>query len=181
MGLLGKYTTYVGGVATSAHTLLATLFPTNPFASMLSNGDEKKAQAAVIAVATSNPGADPNGGGIQPVGGIQQGDLQMFPTGVDLTFGGSPDVSKIVWNNPGDPANGYIPDITSPTAGPGYTQGTDKTGNPTGTIPEIVALATNEDPSGQGTADPSSDGPAIYKNNTIGQPQTPGSSGAPKS
>jgi len=136
---------------------------------MLSNGDETKAQQAVTAVATSNPGADPNGGGLQPAGGIQMGDLGMFPTGVDLTFGASPDVSKVKWVNPGDPANGYIPDITSPTAGPGHTQGTDKTGDPTGTIPEIQLLATDEDPSDQGTADPSTDGPAIYKNNAIGR------------
>jgi len=177
MGQLGKYTTYVGGSANPAHALLATLYPNNPFATMLSNGDESKAQAAVLAVATSNPGPDPNGGGLQPKGGIQQGDLGMFPTGVDLTFGASPDVSKVKWAKPGDPANGYIPDITSPTAGPGHTQGTDKTGDPTGTIPEIKLLATDEDPSDQNLRDPSSDGPAIYKNNAIGAPQTPGDSG----
>jgi hypothetical protein len=180
MGLLGKYTTYVGGGPSPAHALLATLFPNNPFASMLSNGDEKKAQAAVLAVATSNPGLDPNGGGIQPVGGIQAGDLGMFPTGVDLTYGAAPDTSKVKWVNPGDPANGYIPDVTSPTAGPGHIQGTDKTGDPTGTIPQIQAESTNIDPSDQDLADPSKNGPAIYKNNTLGQPQTPGSSGAPE-
>lgn len=191
MGQLGRYTTYVGGSANPAHALLATLFPDSPFAKWLPNGDEAGAQAAVLTQATANPGADnpgtwgpegaaTGGGGIQPAGGIQAGDLQMFPTGVDLTFGGAPDTSKVKWVNPGDPANGYIPDVTSPTAGPGHTQGTDKTGDPTGTIPQIVAEATDEDPSDQGTADPSVNGPAIYKSNTIGQPQTPGSSGAPE-
>ena len=177
MGQLGRYTTYVGGGANSAHSLLATLYPKSPFASMLSNGDEKKAQAAVLAVATSDPGADPNGGGLQPSRGIQAGDLGMFPTGVDLTYGAAPDVSKVKWKNPGDPANGYIPDVTSPTAGPGHIQGTDKTGDPTGTIPQIQAEATNTDPSDQGLRDPSNDGPAIYKNNALGAAQTPGNSG----
>jgi len=177
MGLLGKYTTYVGGGANPAHALLATLYPNAPFAKMLANGDEKKAQDAVTAVATSDPGPDPNGGGLQPKGGVQAGDLGMFPTGVNLAFQGGPDVSKIKWKNPGDPANGYIPDVTSPTAGPGHTQGTDKTGDPSGTIPQIQAEATNEDPSDQGLRDPSNDGPAIYKNNTVGQPQKLGDSG----
>lgn len=162
MGQLGKYTTYVGGKAVPAHALLSTLYPKSPFAVMLSNGDEKAAIAAVMKVATSDPGPDPNGGGLQPAGGIQAGDLGMFPTGVDLTYGGSPDVSKVKWVKPGDPASGYVPDITSPTAGPGHTQGTDKTGDPTGTLPQIKTLATDEDPAGQGLKDPSSDGPAVY-------------------
>jgi hypothetical protein len=185
MGQLGRYTTYVGGGASPAHALLATLYPGSPFAKMLSNGDETKAQAAVFAVATSDPGQDPNGGGIQPKGGVQAGDLGMFPTGVDLTFKGSPDVSKVKWTNPGDPANGYIPDVTSPTAGPGHTAGADKTGDPTGTIPQLVATATTSDPGSQtspfneaqGTRDPSNDGPAVAKNNALGQPQTKGDSG----
>lgn len=190
MGLLGKYTTYVGGAATAAHTLLSTLFPNAPFASQLANGDEVKAQAAVIAVATSNPGADPNGGGLQPVGGIQAGDLGMFPVGVDLTFAGSlvsapnspPDVASVKWTNPGDPANGYMPDVTSPTAGPGHTLGTDKTGDPTATIPQLTAESTvgdgfGEDPAGQDLRNPVNDGPAVAKNNTIGAPQVLGDSG----
>src|SRR5579885_2375692 len=100
MGQLGRYTTYVGGGASPAHALLATLYPNSPFAKALSNGDEVKAQGIVSAIATSDPGPDPNGGGIQPKGGIQAGDLQMFPTGVDLTFSGAPDISKIKWSDP---------------------------------------------------------------------------------
>ncbi len=174
MGQLGKYTTYVGGSKTPAYTLLASLYPNSPFASML--GDEKTAQEAVYTQATADPGADnpgdyqaegkaTGGGGIQPKGGTQAGDSGMFPSGVDLSFGGSPDVTTVKWVNPGDPANGYVPDITSPTAGPGHTEGTDKTGDPTGTLPEIKALATTSDPSGQNLRDPSKDGPAIYKAN----------------
>lgn len=185
MGLLGKYTTYVGGTPTAAHTLLSTLYPAGPFAPMLSNGDEKAAQAVVIAIASSDPGDDPNGGGIQPAHGIQAGDLGMFPTGVDLTFEGRtltppnspPDVASVKWVNPGDPANGYVPDITSPTAGPGHTEGTDKTGDPTATLPQIVAESTTSDPADQNLRNPIKDGPAIYGSNAVGSPQPLGDSG----
>lgn len=181
MGQLGKYTTYVGGNKNAARTLLATLYPNGPFNGML--GDEVTARAAVYTQATADPGADnagdfqaegkaTGGGGLQPKGGIQAGDGDMGLGTVNLNFGGAPDVSKIKWSDPnsagktaGNPANGYIPDITSPTAGPGHTEGSDKTGDPTGTIPEIQALATTSDPTGQNLKDPSSDGPAIYKAN----------------
>lgn len=190
MGTLGKYTQYVGGVATAAHKLLSTLFPDGPYGdntpgTPLAKGDETAAQALIIAVATSNPGPDPNGGGLQPSSGMQAGNLQIFPAGVDLSFAGKalsapngpPDPSTVAWKNPGDPANGYIPDITSPTAGPGHTLGKDKTGDPTATIPEIVAEATDQDPVGQDTRNPIKDGPAIYSSNTVGNPQKLGDSG----
>src|ERR1700743_2603050 len=177
MGQLGKYTTYVGGGATAGHALLSKLYPNTPFADMVPTGDEAKAQAMVHQIATSDPGNDPNGGGLQPKGGIQAGDAGMFPNGVDLSFGAAPDVSSVKWTNPGDPANGYIPDVTSPTAGPGHTEGTDKPGDPTGTIPQIQAEATTSDPAGQDLRDPSSVGSSIYKNNALGQAQTLGNSG----
>jgi len=186
MGTLGRYTTYVGATGDAntlkQRALLAQLYPNSPMAlaGALANADETKAQAAVLAVATSDPGPDPNGGGIQPKGGIQAGDVGMGLGSVDLTFGGAPDITKVAWKNPGDPANGYVPDITSPTAGPGHTQGTDKTGNPTGTLPEIQQLATDEDPSGQGTVDPSGVGNAIYKYNKLGSAQKTGQSTDPQ-
>ena len=64
---------------------------------------------------------------------IQQGDPGFFPKGVDMTYKtdsatgatiSAPDQTKFVYKNPGDPANGYLPDITSP--GPGKMEGTDK-------------------------------------------------------
>jgi hypothetical protein len=186
MGKLGKYTTYVGGSANPAHALLATLYPNCPFAKMLPNGDELAAQQVILDAASADPGADPKGGGIQPKGGVQAGDLGMFPTGVDLTFGGAPDISKIKWSDPsnkgqtaGNPANGYIPDITSPTEGPGHAEGTDKTGDPSATVPQIKAELNQfggYDNAGQGTADPSTTATAVSKYNTLGQLQTLGQS-----
>lgn len=181
MGLLGKYTTYVGGAATAAHTLLSQLFSNGPFATQLANGDEIKAQAAVIAVATAKVVAGV--GGLQPSDGQQAGDLGMFPSGVDLTFGGAnvsppnspPDVSTVKWTNPGDPANPYIPDISSPPNG--GTEGSDKSVDPGISVAEAASISTTEDPAGQDLRNPVTDGPAIYKNNTIGAPQNMGDSG----
>jgi hypothetical protein len=183
MGLLGKYTTYVGGVATDAHKLLAQVFSQGPYATLLAAGNEAGAQAAVIAVATSDPGPDPNGGGLQPAHGIQQGDLGMFPNGVDMTFAGSllappnspPDVSTVKWVNAGDPANPYIPDITSPPDG--GTEGSDKNVNPQISIAEIQEFSTTEDAAGQDLRNPVSDGPAVVANNIIGKAQKLGDSG----
>jgi len=171
MGLLGKYTTYVGGVATPAHKLLSKLFPAHPFATAVTAGDEKAAQKQVIDIATAPV---VNGvGGLKPSDGIQAGDLGMFPTGVKLGWGGSPNVPAVKWNNPGDPGDAYIPDITSP--GPGKTDGRDKVADPG--VGSTDVPHTNQDPAGQNLRNPSNDGPAIYSNNTIGSPQKLGDSG----
>lgn len=177
MGVLGRYTSYVGGgAATVAHKLLSKLFPDGPLATQVANGDEKGAQALAQAIATAKVA---NGvGGIQPADGIQAGDLGMFPAGVDLSFGytigsppnSSPDVTTVKWTNPGDPANPYTPDITSP--GPGLTAGTDKNVDP-----KIAAADINPAPSLDDVRDPSNDGPAVSANNTIGAPQKLGDSG----
>ncbi len=171
MGLLGKYTTYVGGIATDAHKMLTRLFPASPFAAPLTSGDEKAAQKMVIDVATAKV---QNGvGGIQPSDGVQQGDLGMFPTGVRLGFGDSPNVTEVQWTNPGDPANPYHADPSSP--GPGKTDGKDKTTDP-GLKPGDLP-STDSDPAGQNLRNPANDGPAIYSNNTLGKPQKLGESG----
>jgi hypothetical protein len=180
MGQLGKYTTYVGGSKTAARTLLGTLYPNGPFATMM--GDEDAAKKAVYTQATADPGqANPDnfapegaatgGGGLQPKGGLQAGDSGMFPQGVNLTFTPVdpnliPDVSKVAWKNAGDPINGYVPDITSPSKGPHHTDGASKDQKPDAAVlAEVVALATDEDTSGDNLRNPASDGPAIYKAN----------------
>lgn len=185
MGLLGRFTTYVGGSQSTAqlaaHNLLSKLFPAGPLATQVANGDEAAAQAIVLAVATSNPGPDPNGGGLQPAKGLQAGDLQMFPQGVDLTFGnaagsgGTPDVTTVKWKNPGDPANPYIPDITSPPDG--WNTGLDKATDPKIAISDVQAESTTEDPTGENLRNPSADAPAVVSNNILGKAQKLGDSG----
>lgn len=181
MGVLGRYTTYVGGVATDAHKLLAKLFPASAaYPTMqamqgdLPAGNEAAAQAVIQKNATAN--VDATGvGGLRPANGLQQGDLGMFPTGVQSGYGGSPDVATVKWQNAGDPANPYAPDITSP--GPGKTDGKDKNVDPKISIQDLQEFSTTEDTAGQDLRDPSADGPAIYGNNTIGSPQKLGDSG----
>ncbi len=181
MGVLGRYTTYVGGVATDAHKLLAKLFPADAsyptmqaMQGALPAGNEAAAQAIVQKNATAN--VDASGvGGLRPANGVQQGDLGMFPTGVLSGYGGSPDVSAVKWQNAGDPANPYAPDITSP--GPGKTGGKDKNVDPKISIADLQEFSTTEDPEGQGLRVPADVGPAIYANNTIGSPQKTGDSG----
>lgn len=54
------------------------------------------------------------------------GDPGMFPTGVDMKFGGSPDVSKLpnsALKAIGGPANPWIPNLASP--GPGVVSPVD--------------------------------------------------------
>lgn len=182
MGLLGKYTSYVGGgAATSAHKLLSKLFPAGPFATQVTQGDEKGAQAIVQATATAPVS---NGiGGVQPSDGVQAGDLGMFPKGVDLSFAGRtldppnapPDVASVAWKNPGDPANAYVPDVTSP--GPGLTAGTDKNVDPQISVADVQQTSTTEDPSGQNLRNPVNDGPAVASASTIGKQQPLGDSG----
>ena len=182
MGLLGKYTTYVGGVATDAHKLLAKLFPGGPFATPLTQGDEAAAQKIVTAQATAKVVAGV--GGVQPSDGIQSGDMGMFPNGVDLNYAytvgvvapaAPPDVSKVKWTNPGDPANPYIPDITSPqNLG---TDPSDKSVDPGISVADAQAIATTEDTAGQNIRNPIGDGPAVATNNTIGSVQKLGNSG----
>lgn len=171
MGLLGKYTTYVGGVATDAHKLISKLFPAGPFAKEVTAGDEKAAQKIVTAIATAPV---VNGvGGLKPSDGVQAGDLGMFPTGVRLGWGDSPDIPNFKWKNPGDPGDAYIPDITSP--GPGKTEGRDKAQDPGVTSTDVPR--TSSDPAGQDLRNPANDGAAIYSNNMIGNPQKMGDSG----
>jgi len=181
MGVLGRYTTYVGGSASDAHKLLSKLFPASAaYPTMqalqgdLPAGNEAAAQKVIQANATAK--VDSTGvGGLQPSDGVQQGDLGMFPTGVPLGFGASPDVTTVKWQNPGDPANPYAPDITSP--GPGLTDGKDKNVDPKISVQDLQEFSTTEDTAGQDLRVPAADGPAIYSNNTIGSAQKLGDSG----
>lgn len=181
MGVLGRYTTYAGGVASDAHKLLAKLFPADanyPTMQALQGavpaGNEAAAQVVIQKNATAN--VDAAGvGGLRPANGVQQGDLGMFPTGVLSGYGGSPDVTTVKWINAGDPANPYAPDITSP--GPGKTDGKDKNVDPMISIADLQEFSTTMDPGGENLRVPSNDGPAIYANNTIGSPQKLGDSG----
>jgi hypothetical protein len=57
-----------------------------------------------------------------------QGDKDLFGSGVSLEYATAPDTTEVKWNAAGDPANPYVPDLTSP--GPGKTDGVDKDADP---------------------------------------------------
>src|SRR5690349_5635370 len=120
----GKYTVYAPP-ANDKNNLLNKLFRSSnpseqpPTQDMV--GKESGARAAILAIATAPV---VNGvGGIQPSNGVQAGDPGMFPQGVSLDFSGKlasiqpPDTAEgkdVTWQRPGDPANSYVPDISSP-------------------------------------------------------------------
>jgi len=44
------------------------------------------------------------------------GDIQMFPSNVDLAYGKAPKLEEAQVDRAGDPANPYVPDLSSPGA-----------------------------------------------------------------
>lgn len=103
-------------------------------------------------------------------GNVQQGDPDYFPKGVDMTYKASeaagnvysaPDLGAIKWKQPGDPANGYFPDITSP--GPGKTDGVDKNVNPKLDPQSLKPFYTPE--STPGTLSPVKASVGVYEKN----------------
>lgn len=115
--------------------------------------------------------------------GIIDGAHAQFPEGFDLKFtGAGADIqapntlatADNAWNAPGDAANSYVPDITSP--GPGKTEGIEKNVNP-----EIKAsdVKPNYIPGGPGTGtkSPSVTSGKLYDAQTLGQALRKGVSG----
>lgn len=163
----GKYTTYAPP-ASDKNTLMNKLYRSDdaaqqPIVQDLV-GKENEAREAIVALGRSY---------LQPA--HQQGDLGHFPTGVNLNYSDAPDVTEVAWENAGDPANPYTPDISSP--GPGKTAGTDKDQDPdlstTDLKPNYVPGAPNT-----GTKSPSATNSKIIAANALGVPGVVGDSGA---
>ena len=117
----GRYTVYVPN-ASERNKRLAKMFNENS-----PNGlgeiygaayqtDPKAAAEAAVKVATGEVNAA-GVGGMLPTNGKQAGDINMFPNGVLIGYGGSPNFEDVKWKNPGDPANPFVPDLSSPGAG----------------------------------------------------------------
>ena len=172
----GKYTQYAP-LSSDNHAFLNKLFHSNnatevPITQDLV-GKENDAREAIVALAKQL---------LQPA--HQQGDAGMFPMGVDLDFSGKsasvqpPDTSEgkdVKWVNPGDPANSYVPDITSP--GPGRTDGKDKDVDPKVAAKDIKPTYVPAGPA-TGTRSPSVTDPKIVAANVLGSSGKLGDSGA---
>lgn len=111
----GRYTIYVP-VKSDKSERLFRLFKFG--APDIYGGAENNSAAAQLTAANAKKLFD----------GVVPGDTEMFGAGVSLTYGSAPDTKEVKWSAPGDPANPYIPDLTSP--GPGKTEGTQKDSDP---------------------------------------------------
>lgn len=116
----GRYTTYLS-VKSGKTDLLSKLFK-GGFSGLYS-GAEDNSKAAESAVSTAKSVLD------------GKGDPDMFGSGIDLSYGTAPNTTEVKWGKAGDPANPYVPDLSSP--GPGKTEGTQKDADP-GLKPEDV-------------------------------------------
>lgn len=112
----GKYTVFAPE-ANPKNLLLAKLFPASPTSVFV--GQEKEYREAVVAAGNqylTSPSVT--------------GDAYFGP-GVNRDYSLAPDIlagAEGAWKNPGDPANSFAPDLSSP--GPGKTEGTDKSSDP---------------------------------------------------
>ena len=162
----GKYTVYAPP-ASDKNTLLNKLFRSDdatlksPVQDLV--GKETDAREMVVSLAKTS---------LTPA--HQAGDLGHFPSGVDLNFAGAPNLNDVQWSNPGDPANSFAPDITSP--GPGKTTGTDKDSDPEIKVVDLKPTYVPGAPD-TGTKSPSTTNAKVVAANLLGVPGTLGDSG----
>lgn len=159
----GKYTQYAAE-ASPKNTLLNKLFKgnttvPNPMTDL--EGKELDARKEILDIAKAV---------LTPA--VQHGDPGQFPSGVNLKFEGDPngttppDLDKVAWTKPGDPANGYMPDITSP--GPGVTDPLAKDTDPKIKVVDIKGAGYVPGAPGTGTKSPTETSAAVVSNNALG-------------
>lgn len=160
----GKYTKYAPEASTR-NTLLNKLFKGNSsLSSPLVDLEGKELDARQQTVERGKALLVPT---------VQQGDPGHFPSGVNLKFAGdqngvtAPDLSKVKWVQPGDPANAFTPDITSP--GPGNTDPRSKDVDPKITVSDIKGAGYVPGAPGTGTKSPSATSAAVVENNELGE------------
>lgn len=113
----GKYTIYAP-VSSEKNILLGKLFKHGPASDFVGNEVDYRS----IVVNSGNTKLKPS---------LQTGDNTIFGSAVSLDYAGAPDIlagADNLWKNAGDPANSYVPDVSSP--GPGKTDGVDKSADP---------------------------------------------------
>lgn len=160
----GKYTTYAPA-ATPRNALLNKLFKgnsaiSNPLQDLTGKETDAIAQTVARAKALLSPT-------------VQQGDAGFFPSGVHMDYSGdpngtsNPDLSKVGWTQAGDPANGYMPDITSP--GPGNTDPHTKDVDPKIAVPDIKGAGYVPGAPDTGTKSPTETTSVIKANSELGK------------
>lgn len=175
----GKYTTYAPPMS-EKNTLLNKLFKSKDLVQRPPTqdlvGKETDAIAATIAIAKEV---------LTPTN--QSGDLGHFPNGVKLDFSGTPlnehapdtaEGKDVKWTKAGDPANSFVPDVSSP--GPGKTEGSDKDVDPEVAVKDLKPNYVQGAP-GTGTKSPTSTSAKIIAANILGVKTPMGESGNGKS
>lgn len=154
----GKYSLYVSRRDAKSH-LYERLFPgtqkiTPPYKGL--------SQGQAVTVANDMGDKYLRGGD----SGVQQGD-PMTMGNVAIDYSGAPDTAKIEWKNPGDPINGYLPDITSP--GPGKVAGTDKdhVGDDAKALKEIPGQVKSGYVASEDSRSPSETSNKVHDNNSF--------------
>lgn len=112
----GKYTVYAPE-SNEKNNLMSKLYPESPTASFVGKENEYREIVNIAGNAYLSPSAT-------------KGDA-FFGPGVNLDYKDSPNIltgEEGKWSKPGDPANSFTPDVSSP--GPGKTDGTDKSVDP---------------------------------------------------
>ena len=160
----GKYTTYAPA-ATSRNALLNKLFKgnsttSNPLADLTGKEDDARAQTVARGKALLSPD-------------VQQGDPGFFPSGVNMDYVGdpngveAPDLTKVAWTSAGGPANGYMPDITSP--GPGKTDPLTKDTDPKIAVSDIKGAGYVAGAPDTGTKSPTTTSSVVKANAQLGK------------
>jgi hypothetical protein len=126
-------------------------------------GQEAAAHKAVIEIAKQY---------LQPK--AQFGDPMIFPNAVMMDFSAAPNIADVKWTNPGDPANPYMADLTSP--GPLKTGGKDRDVDPKIAASEVKPNYVPGAPD-TGTKSPATVGSNIYTANELGTTSQMGASG----
>ena len=155
----GKYTTYV---PVNRRTLLEKLFKGDdkiapPFYGMT----QEEALKAANEFGDNILKAGATDGYVDTVTygpGTGKVDLTYQNRVVDAT---ALEVENVKWTKPGDPANPYVPDISSP--GPGKTDGVDKEVDPKITITDVKPNYVKS----ANTASPTDEAKVIYDKNKL--------------
>jgi hypothetical protein len=162
----GKYTVYAPP-ASDRNTLLNKLFRSDdPIKKPVTQdkvGQENDVRQAIVAIALTH---------LTP--SHQNGDLGLFPLGVNLDYSTAPLTEDVKWSRAGDPANPYAPDTSSP--GPGKTEGSDKSDDPEISVSDLKPNYVPQGPK-TGTKSPAGTAAKIIAANLLGVPSEPGESG----
>lgn len=182
----GKYTNYAP-TASGRNTRLGKLFVgtstvKNPFAQFVETGDSEGARLALLngdgsnfadgAIALLQPDSQDSGNAAVSLFAGQPVNLNYTGDPNGITAPNTAEGEDVVWAQPGDPANPFMPDLRSP--GPGFTEAGPNTNM--GTAPDAEISDVDEikpgyipGAPGTGTASPTTTSAPLRKVAKLGE------------